>query len=122
MLRIQNKTSSLLTILMATILFISGCATSPKVKVIQPGDNNLTREQLKEEISRLDRADSEVDSKKGVTGTNVAAALFFWPGLLYTHMDASEATRLIEQRRSHLMNLYNQKVAQDGERKGQRRS
>jgi hypothetical protein len=91
-------------------------ATSPKVQVAQAGDNHLTKEQLLCEIDKLNDAERQVDSKRGVTGTNVAAALFFWPGLVYTHMDASEASRLIEQRRSHLTALYNQKLAQGGRR------
>lgn len=106
---------------MALLSLLSGCATSPKVQVVQAGDNNLTKQELLAEISRLDCAEKEIDSKKGVTGTNVAAALFFWPGLVYTHLDASEATRLVDQRKNHLTNLYNQKVAQEGNGKGNRR-
>lgn len=104
--------------LVTAVLAISGCASSPKVQVVQAGDHNLTKSQLTQEIARLDEANKEVDSKKGVTGTNVAAALLFWPGLVYTHMDANEATRLIDQRRNHLTALYNQKVAaESGSRK-----
>lgn len=122
MLRKKLKISALLSAFLCMAVFVTGCATSPKVQVIQPGDNNLTKEQLADEIARLNQADKEIDSKKGVTGTNVAAALFFWPGLVYTHMDASEANRMVEQRRNHLTMLYNQKLAQEGNRKGQRRS
>lgn len=110
------NTNSKIVMVLGILLFIAGCATSPKVQVVQMGDDCLTKEQLRQEIARLDDADRKIDSKKGVTGTNVAAALFFMPGLIYTHMDASEASRLVEQRRSHLTNLYNRKVDAEGKK------
>lgn len=92
-------------------LAISGCSTSPKTQVVQMGDNQLTQHQIMAELAKLDRAEKEVNGNKGLTGTNVAAALFWLPGLAYTYYDASEAQKLIEQRRSHLTDLYNKKYA-----------
>ncbi len=92
------------------IIFIfSGCATSKKTQVVQAGDNNLSCTELKRELARLDEAEEEVNSKKGVTGTNVAAALFWLPGLAYTYYDAGQAMEAINGRRSHLTQVYNQK-------------
>lgn len=106
-------------LLVTVVSLIYGCATSPKMQPVQIGDNNLSKEQLVAEINRLDAAQQQIDSKKGMTGTNVAAALFWLPGLAYTYYDAGEATRLVEQRRAHLTTLYNQKLAQQG-RSGKR--
>jgi hypothetical protein len=92
-----------------TAAFLSGCATSQKVQVVQPGDNNLSCEALKDEVNKLDKAQAEIDSKKGVTGTNVAAALFWLPGLAYTYYDAGEAQRLISDRKSALTTISNNK-------------
>ena len=86
-----------------------GCATSEKIQVVQTGDNNLSCSGLKDEIAKLDKAQSDIDSKKGVTGTNVAAALFWLPGLAYTYYDAGEAQRLITDRKSALTKIYNDK-------------
>lgn len=91
------------------IACLAACSTSPKTQVVQMGDNELTREQLKAEMVKLDGAEKEINSKKGVNGTNVASVLFWWPGIAYTYYDASEALKLIEQRRSHLAALYNNK-------------
>ena len=93
----------------ATAALLGGCATSQKIQVIQPGDPNLSCEALKGEISKLDTAQADIDSKKGMTGTNVAAALFWLPGLAYTYYDAGEAQRLISDRKSGLTNIYNNK-------------
>jgi hypothetical protein len=86
-----------------------GCATSQKIQVVQPGDQNLSCRTITEELAKLDKTQAEIDSKKGVTGTNVAAALFWLPGLAYTYYDAGEATRLVSERRSALTSVYNNK-------------
>ncbi len=88
---------------------IIGCATSQKIQVVQPGDHNLSCESIKAELGKLDAAQTDIESKKGVTGTNVAAALFWLPGLAYTYYDAGEANRLISDRRSALTSSYNNK-------------
>ena len=89
-----------------------GCATSQKIQVVQPGDQNLSCESVKAELGKLDAAQADIDSKKGVTGTNVASALFWLPGLAYTYYDAGEASRLISDRRSALTTIYNNKNCQ----------
>ena len=61
------------------------------------------------EMTKLDTSQRDIDSKKGVTGTNVAAALFWLPGLAYTYYDAGQAAKLISDRKSHLTSLYNTK-------------
>ncbi|MBS0286621.1 MAG: hypothetical protein JSR17_04955 [Proteobacteria bacterium] len=98
-------------LLAGSIVLLSACSTSPKTQVVQMGDNSLSEQQILNELARLDKTEKEINSKKGVTGTNVASFLLWWPGLAYTYYDASEAQKLIEQRRSHLTALYNQKHA-----------
>lgn len=112
---------AMITTLIALTALASGCATSPKVQVVQAGDTALSKEQLLAEINRLNDADEKINEKKGINGTNAAAALFFWPGLIYTQMDASDARKMVEQRRNHLTGLYNQKLAQENS-KTQRRT
>ena len=77
--------------------------------MVQIGDDKMSCDEITRELARLDTAQEEVDSKKGVTGTNVAAALFWLPGLAYTCFDAGKANEAIAARRSHLTGLYNQK-------------
>jgi len=101
-----------ITILMSALFLtfsLGGCATSKKIQTVQPGDNKLSCSQLTSELTRLDDAEADIDSKKGVTGTNVAAALFWLPGLAYTYYDAGQAEELINERRAHLTSLYNDK-------------
>lgn len=100
----------LLTIL--TIIYLSACSISPKIQAVQIGDENLDKKELMAELRKLDQAEREINGNKGINGTNVAAALFWLPGLAFTMIDAHEATNLIHERRSHLTNLYNKKALQ----------
>ena len=77
--------------------------------MVQPGDNKMTCEQLSGDLERLDEGADAVQGKKGATGTNVAAALFWLPGLAYTYYDAGQALEAINARRSHLTKLHNDK-------------
>jgi hypothetical protein len=88
---------------------LSGCATSEKVQAKQLGDSDMSCEQLAAESRRLDDTQRRVDQNRGATGTNVAAALFWLPGLAYTYYDAGQADQLISQRRSWLTELYEKK-------------
>lgn len=91
------------------LLSMAGCATSEKVQVSQIGDRSLSCGQIKDEFDKLDKAQADVEGKKGVTGTNVAAAVAWIPGLAYTYYDAGQATDKINERRSHLTDLFNAK-------------
>ena len=96
-------------ILILFLFFFIGCATSQKIDTVKIGDNKLSCSELMEELNKLEDAQAEVDSKKGFTGTNVASALFWIPGLAYTYYDAGQATELIAERKAHLTRLYNDK-------------
>lgn len=91
------------------VFALGGCATSEKVQVSQIGDSQMSCSNLTEELSKMDNAQAEIDSKKGVTGTNVASTLFFLPGLVYTYYDAGEATKAVGDRRNKLVEIYERK-------------
>lgn len=96
--------------LLIALLLLSACSFSPKNPVAQTGDDQLTKQQIVAELSKLDKAEKEINSKKDLTAKNTAF-LFWWPGMTSTHTNANEALKLVEQRRSHLTALYNQKYA-----------
>ncbi|MEZ5824065.1 MAG: hypothetical protein R3C97_04800 [Geminicoccaceae bacterium] len=89
--------------------FLSGCATSEKIQAKQISDDSLTCEELIAESTKLDDAQARIDDNRGVTGTNVASALFWLPGLAYTYYDAGQADELIQERRSWLAELHSKK-------------
>ena len=95
--------------LLAGVGGLSGCATSEKVQAKQIGDQEMSCDQIIAESRRLEETARRIDQNRGVTGTNVAAALFWLPGLAYTYYDASQADQLINERRSWLNELHDKK-------------
>lgn len=98
----------MISIIAITVL-ATGCATSEKIQTAQAGDKGLSCSDITKEFEKLDTAEADVKSKKGMTGTNVAGALLWLPGLAYTFYDAGQATDAINQRRSHLVELSDRK-------------
>ena len=93
--------------LSATVLAVTlvGCATPTVTQVVKPGDTGLSCAQLQNEYSDVQRLKKEADAEKSVTGGNVARAIFFWPAIIGTAMNANEAIAAADNRAVHLSNL-----------------
>lgn len=89
--------------------FLSACAAPEVVSERQTGDASLTCKQLAAEIREAEKFADKARDEKGVTGTNVAAGLLFWPALLVTYSNAEEAIRAAEDRRDYLYDLADDK-------------
>ena len=95
--------------LLIAVLLLGGCATPTVTQVVKPGDQQLTCGQLQNEFSDAQRFKKEADAEKSVTGGNVVRALFFWPAIIGTSMNANEAIAAADNRIVHLSNLMTQK-------------
>jgi hypothetical protein len=93
----------------AGAVLLAGCTSSVAVRRVKMGDEQLSCAQLLGEIQEADKFRKAAEDNKGVTATNAAAALFFWPGLLMTYSDANEAIRAADERKANLTKLYNEK-------------
>ena len=91
------------------IVFLSGCATPEVVQIRKATDNKLSCVELKYEISEAEDYLSRARKAKGLTGTNAAAVLFFWPALIGTYMNAGEAIDAAQARIKHLHSLNDKK-------------
>lgn len=87
------------------IFFVTACASPPVVSKYQPGDDSMDCTSLSYEIRRLEDGISDARAEKGVTGTNVGAALFWWPGLIATYVNVNEAVQAANERIDHLTSL-----------------
>lgn len=92
-----------------TALIFAGCATPTVTQVVKPGDSGLTCAQIQNDYSDVQRLKKEADSEKSVTGGNVVRALFFWPAIIGTAMNANEAIAAADNRSVHLSNLMREK-------------
>lgn len=94
----------------AALAFLMGACSSPEV--VQPkklSDADLTCEELKAQIVEAEEFEKKARDTRGVTGTNVAAALLFWPALIVTYSNSEDAIKAAEERREHLFGLYEAK-------------
>jgi quinolinate synthase len=90
-------------------LFMAGCARSVAVERVKMGDAQLSCSQLLSEIQEADKFRKAAEDNKGVTGTNTAAVLLFWPALFVTYSDANEAIRAADERKANLTKLYTER-------------
>jgi hypothetical protein len=91
------------------VLLIAGCARSVAVERVKMGDAQLSCDQLLTEIQEAEKFRKAAEDKKGFTGTNTAAVVFFWPALFVTYSDANEAIRAADERKANLTKLYSEK-------------
>ena len=90
----------------AFALGVSACATPEVVQVTQVGDEALACEQLEAGIVEAQRFERDAREERGVTGTNVAAAILFVPGLVGTYVNTDEAIDAARDRQERLTDLH----------------
>jgi hypothetical protein len=87
---------------------LAACASPTVVQSVKAGDNGLTCSQLRNEYQDAEKARSDAEKEKGVTGGNVAR-LLFWPSIIGTYMNANEAIAAADNRKVNLSNVMGQK-------------
>lgn len=93
---------------LAVVGLLSGCATPTVVERERPEDYKLSCKELESGMREAEDFRQKAEKEKGLTGTNVAAALFFWPAMIGTHNNANEAIDAANERKRHLMEIYNE--------------
>lgn len=99
--------------LFSASVLLTACATPTVVERRQTADSNLSCTQLAIEISKANEFEQKARSERGVTGTNVAATLFFLPGLVFTYMNTDEAITAAKDRQAHLQALSDKANCKD---------
>lgn len=94
---------------LALSVLAAGCATPTVVDTRKVGDESLGCSAIKDEIAEAERFEKEARKERTVTGTNVAAAIFFWPALLGTYANTEEAINAARDRRQNMMDLAKKK-------------
>lgn len=91
-----------------TSILAVGCASPKVVSERKASDHKLTCEGIERELSRAEKAEDDARDARGVTGTNVAAAVFFWPALIVTAANTGDAIDAAEDRMDYLYELYDE--------------
>ena len=80
------------------LFLVVSCAKPHVVETRQYGDEDKSCSQLDEEIYRTEQVIKDAKDERGMTGTNVAAALFWLPGLAATWINVNDAIEAGEKR------------------------
>lgn len=92
----------------AIALILAACA--PSVQSYDPFvDSQLTCEELALEISKTRNLKAEAESNKGLSGQNVAWAIFFWPAIFANEASNSDAIRAADERLHYLYGYYRER-------------
>ena len=101
----------LLKTVTATVLvcFLSACASPTVVQSKQSRDSEMSCDQLKTANAEAQDFESKARKERGVTGTNVAAAILFWPAMIGTYKNTEEAIEAAKDRQKHLEKIADEK-------------
>jgi hypothetical protein len=94
---------------MFSLIVLVGCASPQVVQEKQIGDSNLNCLQLTLAIEEAKDFEKKARNERKATGTNVAAAIFFWPGLFATYSNTEDAINAAKERQNHLSKIYVEK-------------
>lgn len=100
----HSNTGKFVSVALAAAL-LAACASPTVTQVVKPGDGGLNCGQMQNEFSDAQKLKKEADSEKAVTGGNVVRAIFFWPAIIGTAMNANEAISAADNRSIHLASL-----------------
>ena len=93
-------------VLFIILIFQASCATPTVVNVVEPTDNSLSCSQIDTQIAMAVKYADDAKKEKNIgTGTNVAALLFWLPGLYQTNVNVKEAVDAANRRAEHLSRL-----------------
>ncbi len=95
--------------IVALSLFVSGCVAPNVVQEKTVTDENLTCEQIQTQLGQLEEIRTEARKGKTASGTNVAAAIFFWPAVIGNYANANEALEAADKRNLVLVDLAKKK-------------
>jgi hypothetical protein len=90
------------------VLLIS-CAKPTVVNITLPNDDKLNCEKLENAVTDAQEFRRKAMAVTGTTGKNQAAAILFWPALMMTYVNASEAIVAANERSVHLINIMQDK-------------
>ena len=93
----------------AAIALLSACASPTVVQQRQAYDADMNCVQLKEAYAEAQDFEAKARKERGVTGTNVAAAVFFWPAMIGTYKNTEDAIEAAKKRQSHLEKIAENK-------------
>ena len=98
-----------LSIIVISFVLLISCAKPTVVNIVLPDDDKLNCEKLENAVADAQEFRRKAIAVTGNTGKNQAAAILFWPALMMTYVNASEAIVAANERSVHLINIMQDK-------------
>ena len=98
-----------LSILVLGLVLLISCAKPAVVNVVLPNDDKLDCKKLEKGVDDAQEFRSKAISVTGNTPQNQARGYLFWPALMMTYLNASEAITAANERTVHLINIMHDK-------------
>jgi hypothetical protein len=97
-------------IAVAVAMLLGACSTAPTVvQSVQPGDPQLSCDQLVAQHAEAEKLRLEAEGRSGTSGGNIVHAFLFLPGFLVNKQNVTDAVNAAEARKTHLSALISQK-------------
>jgi hypothetical protein len=96
-------------LIIACITALVGCASPSVVATKQIGDSSLNCTGLKKAYQEAVEFEEDARKERRVTGTNIAAAVFFWPALIATYSNTEDAINAAKDRQKNLIDIAKKK-------------
>jgi len=100
---------SIITFSAIAAIGLSACSHTEKVATVKPTDSKMSCADINKEFTDLEKVMKQAKKNKGASGTNIAAAVFFWPAAVGNYLDAENAEELVQERQENLVALSQQK-------------
>ena len=98
-----------IAVLGLSLALLNSCAKPTVVNIVLPEDEKLNCEKLENAVADAQEFRRKAIAVTGNTGKNQAAAILFWPALMMTYVNASEAIVAANERSVHLINVMQDK-------------
>ena len=92
-----------------SLALLNSCAKPTVVNIVLREDENLNCEKLEDAVADAQEFRRKAIAVTGNTGKNQAAAILFWPALMMTYVNASEAIVAANERSVYLINIMQDK-------------
>jgi len=100
---------NVLNVLVVSFILLISCAKPTVVNVTLPNDDKLDCEKLEKSVDDAQEFRAKALSVTGNTPQNQARGYLFWPALMMTYLNASEAIMAANDRTVHLINIMHEK-------------
>ena len=103
------KTFFKLTVLLLGLFLLNFCAKPTVVNVTLPNDKSLSCKKLEYAVDDAQKFRNNAIKATGNTAGNQIRAVFFWPALMATYINAHDAIVAATERSIHLVNIMHKK-------------